>query len=187
MAHHDEYIDESRVYGLMAEFDDPEHLVAAVNKAYEKGYRRMDAYTPFPIHGLQEALRLKNSFVPPLTLFGGIAGAIAGFGLQHFVHVIEYPMNIGGRPNLSWPSFIPITFEVAILTAAMFTIVGMLMLNGLPRPHHPVFNAPGFENASRDKFFLCIEADDDLFDEDETETFLQGCEPQSVSLVRDES
>lgn len=171
------------LYGLIAEFDDPEHLVSATDRAWREGYRKLDAYSPFPVHGLSEALRLGYSWVPPLVLVGGVGGALLGFGLQYFTSVISYPMNIGGRPNLSWPSFIPITFELAILCAGFAAAIGMMMMNDLPRPHHPVFNAPGFERATRDGFFLCIEADDDHFDTEKTRAFLSELDPKRVESI----
>lgn len=172
-----------RLYGFIAEFDDPEHLVAATRKAHMAGYRKMDAYSPFPVHGLAEAVGCRYSWVPPLTLAGGLGGALAGFGLQYWVNVIEYPLNIGGRPDLSWPAFIPITFELAILSAGFATAIGMIVMNGLPRPNHPIFNAGGFDRATRDGFFLCIESGDSQFDEAATRAFLENTGAKSVSPV----
>jgi hypothetical protein len=171
------------LYGMIAEFDDPEHLVSAADRAWREGYRKLDAYSPFPVHGLSEALRLGYTWVPPVVLAGGLGGALLGFGLQYYTAVIDYPVIIGGRPALSWPSFIPITFEVAILCAGFATAIGMIMLNDLPRPHHPVFNAPGFERATRDGFFLCIEAEDDQFDATATGDFLRGLDAKRVEPI----
>ena len=172
------------VYGLMAEFRDVTSIVAAAHRAREAGYRKMDAYTPFPIEELAEALGWKTrGRLPRLVLAGGLAGAATGYGLQYWVSVIAYPVNVGGRPLHSWPSFIPVTFEMAILFAALTAVLGMLALNGLPRPHHPVFNAPKFALASTDRFFLCIEAADPLFDAAGTRRFLESLDPSDVSQV----
>ena len=172
-----------RVYGLMAEFQDPSDVVAAARAVRAEGYRKVDAYSPFPIEELSEALGFHRSWLPPLVLLGGVAGAVGGFGLQYWASVIEYPMNIGGKPYLSWPSFIPPTFETTILLAALTAVLGMLALNGLPEPYHPVFNVPSFALASRDRFFLCIEAADPKFDLEGTRQFLMGLHPNSVSEV----
>jgi hypothetical protein len=174
---------ESELYGLMAEFDDPEELLAATRRAYAEGYRKMDAYTPFPVHGLAEALGHRGVRLPRIALAGGILGALAGYGLQYFASVISYPLNIGGRPLNSWPAFIPVTFEMTILIAALITVLGMLGLNGLPEPYHPVFNVPNFELASRSHFFLCIEATDPKFDREATRRFLESLGPHSVAEV----
>lgn len=171
------------VYGLLAEFDNPTDLVAAARQAHAAGYRKMDAYTPFPIEELNEALELGHTWVAPLVLIGGLTGAAAGYFLQYYIAVIDYPLNIGGRPLHSWPSFIPVTFELTILFAGLFAVLGMLALNGLPMPHHPVFNAPRFALATRDRFFLCIEADDPLYERDDTWRFLDRLGPRSVSEV----
>jgi hypothetical protein len=171
------------LYGLMAEFDDPTTLVVAVRRAYEDGFRRMDAYSPFPIEALTEALHLHSTRVPLITLIGGCVGACAGYGLEYWVSVIAYPVNVGGRPFHSWPSFIPVTFEMTVLFAALSAVIGMLALNGLPRPYHPVFNAPRFAMATRDRFFLCIESADPKFDQFATRKFLESLSPREVSDV----
>ncbi|WP_052343987.1 DUF3341 domain-containing protein [Kallotenue papyrolyticum] len=168
------------LYGLMAEFDRPEDLVEAARRAREAGYTRMDAYTPFPVHGLDEALGLRRTRLPLVVLIGGIVGAISGYALQYWTSVIDYPLNIGGRPYHSWPAFIPVTFETTVLFAAFAAVLGMLALNGLPMPYHPVFNAPRFELASRSHFFLCIEAKDPRFDEQRTRQFLESLQPHGV-------
>jgi hypothetical protein len=173
----------SFLYGLMAEFDSPTELVAAARRAREVGYRKMDGYSPFPIEELAEALGFHYNRLPWLVLAGGIAGAVFGYGLQYWTSVIDYPLNVGGRPLHSWPSFIVPTFETTILFAALTAVLGMLALNGLPRPHHPVFNAPRFALASRDSFFLCIEAEDPKFDRELTARFLETLGASQVSEV----
>jgi Protein of unknown function (DUF3341) len=171
------------LYGLMAEFDSPADLLGAAGRAYEEGYRRMDAYTPFPVHGLAEALGFRRTRLPLLVFFGGIAGCVGGYGLQYWISAVDYPLNIGGRPLNSWPAFIPVTFELTILVAALAAVLGMLALNGLPMPYHPVFNVPEFELASRNRFFLCIESTDPKFDRGETKHFLESLKPHAVFEV----
>ena len=171
------------IYGLMAEFDNPSTLVAAARKTREAGYRRMDAYSPFPIEEVHEALGLKPNRLPLIVLLGGIFGGLGGYGLEYWTQVITWPMNIGGRPFHSWPHFIPVTFECTVLGASIAAFVGMLALNGLPQPYHPVFNVPTFDRASRDRFFLCIESADPKFDRQATESFLKGLHPVGVSEV----
>jgi hypothetical protein len=173
----------ARIYGLLAEFEAPEDLVSAAERAYADGYRHMDAHTPFPVHGLAEAIGFHTNRVPLLVLIGGIVGAGVGFFSQYWASVIDYPINVGGRPLNSWPAFIPITFEVTILVAALTAVLGMLALNGLPQPYHPVFNAPRFALATRDRFFLCIEAADPRFDPVATRAFLEGLGAREVTDV----
>lgn len=170
-------------YGLMAEFDDVQTLVDAARQAREEGYTRMDAYTPFPVEGLAEEIGFHHSRLPMVVLTGGIIGAIAGFGMQYFAAVVHYPLNIGGKPLNSWPAFIPITFEVTILFASLAAVFGMLALNGLPEPYHPVFNVQRFVFATRDQFFLCIESRDPKFDRQRTRQFLQSLRPLEVNDV----
>ena len=150
------------LYGLLGEFDSPKQLMDAAKKVREAGYRRIDAFVPFPVEGLSQALGLgrKHDLVPVLTLAGGLAGGLTGFFFQLWVNVSSYPMDIAGRPLNSWPAFIPITFELTILGASLFCVFGMLAMNGMPTPYHPVFNAPRFALASRDRFFLLIKARD---------------------------
>jgi hypothetical protein len=171
------------LYGLMAEFDSPDALVAASRRAHQAGYRRLDAYTPFPIEELHEALGFHHTRVPLLVLIGGIVGGLTGYGLEYWVSTTAYPLNIGGRPFHSWPSFIPVTFEMTVLFAALTAVFGMLALNKLPMPYHPVFNAPRFALATRDRFFLCIEAADAKFDAADTRRFLESCGPREVNDV----
>ena len=175
----------STIYGVIAEFDTPTAVVAAARRAYEEGYRRMDAFTPFPIEELTEAIGFRHTKLPLLVLIGGIVGALTGYGLQYWASVIYYPLNVGGRPLHSWPSFIPVTFEMTILVAALTAVFGMLALNGLPEPYHPVFNTPGFDLASRNHFFLVIEARDPKFDLEKTRAFLNSLDPREVTDVED--
>jgi hypothetical protein len=175
----------SRLYGLMAEFDNPTALVHAAHSARDAGYRRMDGYTPYPIEELHEALELHDSRLPKLVLMGGIAGCLGGYGLQYWASAIAYPVIVAGRPYHSWPAFIPITFECTILAASLTAVLGMLALNGLPQPFHPVFNVPRFALASRNRFFLCIEARDPKFDVDETRRFLESLGAREVTIVED--
>jgi Alternative complex III, ActD subunit len=171
------------IYGLMAEFDNPTALVTAARAAREKGYRKMDAYSPFPVEELSDALHLHHNRLPLIVLIGGILGGLTGFLLQYYVTVIYFPINIGGRPLNSWPAYIIITFELTILFGALSTVLGLLALCGLPMPYHPTFNVPRFALASRNRFFLCIESDDPLFDQEKTATFLESMEPREVSEV----
>jgi hypothetical protein len=162
------------LYGLMAEFDTPQDLVEAARKTREAGFTRLDAYTPYPIEALTEALDIHDHRLPAVVLGGGLLGALFGYGLCYWTSVIAYPLNTGGKPFHSAPAFIVPTFETTILFAAFAAVLGMLALNGLPMPYHPVFNTPNFALASRDKFFLCIEARDPKFDRDRTWRFLEG-------------
>ena len=176
---------EPRLYGIMAEFATATDLIAAAEKSRSAGYRRMDAYTPYPIEQVWEAIGHHRSRVPLLVLIGGIIGCVGGYGLQYWVSAVEYPLDIGGRPYNSWPAFIPVTFECTILVAGLFAVIGMLALNGLPTPHHPVFNVPRFALASRDRYFLCIERRDRKFDRAGVRAFLEGLGPTEVWDVED--
>jgi hypothetical protein len=173
------------VYGVIAEFSSPDALIAATHKAKEAGYRKMDAYSPFPIEEVIEEIAPGDTGVPRLALIAGLIGAISGFSLQYIGNIIDYPYIIGGRPNdvTNWPSMIPITFEMTILLAAFTSAISMVVLNGLPQPYHPVFNTPRFERASQDAFFLCIESTDPLFDRGQTSQFLRTLQPLQVSEV----
>jgi Protein of unknown function (DUF3341) len=175
----------SVIYGLMAEFDDPTSLVTATERAHHEGYRNMDAYSPFPIEELHEALGSRHTRLPLIVLIGGLVGCIGGYTLEYWSSVIAYPLNIGGKPLHSWPAFIPVTFECTILAAALSCVLGMLALNGLPMPYHPVFSVPRFALASRNRFFLCIESKDPMFDIEGTRRFLETLNPREVSTVAD--
>ena len=170
-------------FGLMAEFEAPEDLLSAAKQAYKAGYRKLDAYSPLPIHGLGAAIGFPKTNLGYVTFICGLLGGICGYSLQYWIHVIDYPINIAGRPLHSGPSFIPVAFEMTILFAAFGTFLGLLIANRLPTPYHPVFNVPSFERASQDRFFLCIEAEDPQFDSAETRRFLEGLNPQEVSQV----
>jgi hypothetical protein len=176
----------SHIYGVMGEFETAKQLIRATEKTREAGYRRIDAYAPFPVEGLSEALGLRRSWVPFVTLVGGLLGGLSGFAFQYWANVYSYPMNIGGRPLNSWPAFIPVTFELTILGASTFAVFGMLAMNKLPQPHHPVFNVPRFTHASTDRFFLCIEARDPKFHLADTARFLQGLQAHHVTEVSDD-
>jgi uncharacterized membrane protein len=167
----------------MAEFESPTALAAAAREVRERGYRRVEAYSPFPIEEVNEALGLHHNRLPMLVLMGGILGGLTGYLMQYYLAVISFPINVGGRPLHSWPSFIIITFELTILFAALATVLGLLGLCGLPMPYHPVFNVPRFALASRDRFFLCIESRDPLFDRHDTADFLTSLDPREVSEV----
>lgn len=169
----------------MAEFDTATELVDAANKLRQAGYTKTDAFSPFPLHEIDEALGIRRSILPVLVFFGGVTGLLLGLGLQYFVHVIDYPLNVGGRPYFSLPSFIPPMFELTILLAGFTAVFGMLFLNGLPRPYHPVFNVPRFALATREKFFLLVETKDPNFEYDKTREFMQSLDPQEVFDVEE--
>lgn len=175
----------AEIYGLIAEFKTPEDLVKATHKLKEAGYSQMDAFTPFPIEEVIEEVAPGDTGVPRLVLIAGVTGALSGFIVQYIGNIIDYPMNIGGRPLdiTNWPSMIPITFELGILFAAFTAAISMVVLNGLPKPYHPVFNTPRFERASQDGFFICVEATDPLFDRGQTALFLRSLGPLQVNEV----
>jgi len=172
-----------RIYGLMAEFDDSDVLLIAARTAHTAGYRNMDAYSPMPVEGLAEAIGFRRTLVERLVLAAGILGATSGFTLCWWMSVIAYPHIVAGRPLNSWPAYVPITFESMVLLACLTAVVGMLVLNGLPQPYHPVFNVKEFERASRDRFFLCIESTDPKFDPSATREFLESLKAREVLEV----
>ena len=168
------------IYGIMAEFDTPTEVVEAARTVRDAGYTKTDAFSPFPIHEMDKALGVKRSILPYIIFGGGVAGLLTALGLVYFVHVLDYPIIVGGRPFFSLTSFIPPMFELTILLAATAAVFGMLLLNGLPQPYHPVFNVPRFALATREKFFLLIEAKDPKYDYEETKNFMQSLNPQGV-------
>jgi len=171
------------IYGMMAEFDSPSDLVAAARRTYEAGYQKIDAYSPFPIEELAEAIGFHSNAVPLVVLIGGLIGCLSGYALQYWISVITYPINVGGRPLHSWPAFIVVTFEMTILFAGVAAVLGMLALNGLPMPYHPVFNVPRFAFATKDRFFLMVFSTDPKFSVVETCRFLEALGPRSISEV----
>jgi len=171
------------IYGMMAEFDTTSDLVAAARRTHEAGYRKIDAYSPFPVEGLADEIGFRKNAVPLVVLIGGVLGAISGYLLQYWISAVSYPINVGGRPYNSWPAFIVVTFETTILFAGLAAVLGMLALNGLPMPYHPVFNVPRFAFATRDRFFLIIFSSDPKYDAAATRTFLEGLGPRSISEV----
>jgi ActD protein len=173
------------LYGFLAEFSDPETLKQCIRRARQEGFSRIDAYTPFPVEGMTEELGEKHSIVPLIVLIGGIAGGLGGAFMQWYSSVIDYPLNIGGRPFNSWPSFVVIVFELTVLVGGLSGVLGMLALNGLPKPHHPLFNEPRFDRATQDGFFFCIEAADPKFDTQTTWRFLEGLHPEGLYAVHD--
>jgi hypothetical protein len=171
------------IYGLMAEFDSASALVAAAERTHQAGYKRIDAYSPFPVEGLAEAIGFHHDLVPLITLLGGLVGGVSGYLMQYWMAAVNYPLNIGGKPYHSWPAFIVITFEMTILFAGLSAVLGMLALNGLPMPYHPVFNVPRFALATKDRFFLVVFSTDPKYDQDRTRKFLEELGPRSISEV----
>ena len=170
-------------YGLMAEFEDPNALVAAAKQTYAAGYRNIDTFSPYPIEAAWEAIGQHDRRLSKIVLGGGITGLLTGIALQEWVHQVAYPINIAGKPLNSWPQFVPVIFELTILFAAISAVVGMIILNGLPQPYHPVFNVPRFAHASRDRFFLLVESTDPKFDRSKTLDFLKGLNPSEINEV----
>jgi len=171
------------IYGLMAEFNEPEPLLAAAERARAEGYRHMDAYTPMPLEGLAEAIGFRRTLIEKIVFCAGLLGATGGFMLCWWMTVVAYPHIVGGRPLNSWPAYVPITFESMVLVSCLTAVIGMLALNGLPQPYHPLFNVKEFERVTRDRFFLCIEATDPKFDPDGTRNFLESLQPMEVLEV----
>jgi len=171
------------LYGLIAEFEHADQIVGAARRAHEAGYRRLDAYSPFPVEGLSEALGFRDHLVPWIMFIGGVLGCVGGFLFLAWSIGLDYPLNIGGRARFSWPYYFPITFELTVLLSALSGVVGMFGLNGLPRPYHPVFDAPNFDLATSSRFFLCIESDDPQFDRAQTRAFMDTLGASQVSEV----
>jgi hypothetical protein len=170
-------------FGLMAEFEKEEDFIQATRRVTAEGYHKLDAYSPYPIHEILDILHLHHNKLPKIVLIGGITGAVTGMGMEWFASVIHYPWNIGGKPLFSWPMFLPVAYELTILFAAFGAVFGLIALNGLPMPYHPVFNVPSFDRATDDRFFICIESGDPKFDLEKTKSFLEGLKPVSVSRV----
>jgi hypothetical protein len=175
----------SLLYGFLAEFESPEALKEGVRAARQQGFRKLDAYTPFPVEGLAEEIGVGRSPVPAITLAGGVIGLLTGVVMQYYSSVYDYPLNIGGRPLDSWPSFVMVSFELTVLFAGLSAALSMLVINGLPKPHHPLFNVTRFERVTQDGFFFCIEATDPLFHAERTWQFLEGLKPEGVYAVQD--
>ena len=182
-AHHPHRRHAPPLYGVIAEFDSPNDLVQAARRVYEAGYRRINGYSPYPIEELSEAIGFTHTSLPLIWFICGVLGGIAGFGMQYWMEVVDYPLNVGGKPFNSWPAFIPITFECIVLAAAFSAVLGMLILNKLPQPYHPVFNTPNFALATRDRFFLAVEANDPKFDHAKVVSLLQSLNAMEVSDV----
>jgi hypothetical protein len=168
------------LFGLLAEFRSADELVAAAARVHQEGYRDFEAYSPLPVEGLAEAVGFHRTGMPLIVLIGGIIGFLAGYGLQYYATVVWYPLNIGGRPLHSWPAYIPVVFEMTVLVAVLSAVLGMLALNGLPRPHHPLFAIPQFDRATQDRFFLCVLRRDKAFDTNRTRELLQQLGPTEV-------
>ena len=180
---HHHHRQEPPLYGVMAEFDNPSDLVAAARRVYSLGYRRINGYSPYPIEELSEAIGFTHTSLPLIVFIGGLVGAIGGFMMQFYIATIDYPINVGGKPTNSWPAFIPITFEMTVLCAAFSAVLGMLVLNKLPQPYHPVFNVPNFVMATRDRFFLAVEANDPKFNHTEVVELLKSLNAVEVNDV----
>jgi hypothetical protein len=172
-------------YGLIAEFDTPDAILAAAKAVRAAGYKRFEAYTPFPVHGLADAVAPEDHRLKWLIFLGGAAGAAIGYGLQYWVSVIAYPHNVGGKPKHAWPAFFPVTFECMVLLASFAALLGMLGFNKLPRYHNPLFKHSTIHRVTDDRFFLSIEATDPKFDQHKTVDFLKSIGGAHVELVEE--
>ena len=168
------------LHGVMAEYDTGPALVEAARRTMPQGFSKVEAYSPVPIEELNDIIHQRRTILPKLVLAGGLTGMATGFALQYWASVIEYPMNVGGRPMASWTVFIVPSYELTILFAALTAAIGMALLSGLPQPYHPVFNVPRFSMASSDKFFLVVESGDPKFDATATSRFLLGLGAKGV-------
>ncbi len=177
-------VQEPKIYGLIAEFDSVETLLHAAEKTRDAGYSSTDAYSPFPVEGIMEALGKRHSRIAYLIFCFGLTGCALAFGMMFYTNVWDYPINVGGRPLLSWPMYLPIMFELTVLLSAFSAVFGMIALNGLPKHYHPLFNVPEFLKASRDTFFIAIESTDPKFDLSKTKDFLQSLHPRGVHEVQ---
>lgn len=181
MSHHVE--EAPKVYAMVAEFDSAEALLEAAERTKMAGYRDIDGYSPFPVHGLSDALGFHDVRLPWMIFIGGITGTFFGFSLEWYTSVVDYTLNVGGKPLNSMIAFFPVLYESTILFAAITAVFGMLTLNRLPKLYHPIFNTPGFERASQDRFFLEVSAKDAKYDSDEVRAFLMDLNPLNVSEV----
>jgi hypothetical protein len=172
-------------YGMMAEFDSATSLVEAAHRTHAAGYKKIDAYSPFPVEGLAEAIGFHSNAVPLVVLIGGLVGGLTGYLMQYWISAVSYPVNVGGKPYHSWPAFIIVTFEMTILFAGISAVLGMLALNGLPMPYHPVFHVPRFAFATKDRFFLIVFSSDPKYNSLEVRRFLESLGPRSISEVPD--
>lgn len=174
---------ETKVYGMLAEYDNADALIAGIKKAKEAGYTKLDGYSPYAVSGIADALGFIKSEMATVMLCGGICGAICGFLMQYYTNAVDYPFNIGGKPYNSWPMFIPVTYEPGILTTCLAGVFGLLALCGLPKLYNPLFNVPAFERSTIDRFFLFVQANDEKFDLQATREFLLTLNPLSVAEV----
>jgi ActD protein len=170
----------ARIYGIVAEYERPEEIARAAAGVRREGYRRIEAFTPYPVENLAEVIGFRKTRVPPIVLAAGILGGTLGYGMQAYSTVWDYPLNVGGRPLHSWPAFVPITFELTVLFAAFGAVLGMLALNGLPRLHHPIFNTPHFAERNSSRFYLCVLAEDELYDAATLEKLLSNFRAANV-------
>jgi len=180
---HDSEPASGAIFGLMAEFDSAQALLEAARKTVAAGFTKLEGYSPVPIEELNDVIHKRRTVLPKLVLAGGLTGMATGFTLQYWASTIAYPFLVGGRPYASWPAFVVPSYELTILFSALTAAGGMILLNGLPQPYHPVFNAPRFSLATSDKFFLVVEAVDPKYSAADTKTFLEGLGAKGVYEV----